>query len=231
VPKQHNQNSFSPRKLRIPLFGLFLVLGYVGYLAAKPVKSSQIDIMPNYSEFTSENQETVRLSDRLPEKETVKLLHDFDKPFDRTNTATTVLIIEPELSGRVGTKLRKRTVIPQSDGVYVYGQLPQQDKIGYGYIVMEKRQGKTIGALYLPHSDLSCFKGSLEESGELAMTVKGYPGESSSPQVASRGGLPNLRDDEPVSYAYSVSLKDYHHLKSVTPMARNALKMCKQVGG
>jgi hypothetical protein len=225
VPKQHNQNFFSPRKLRIPLFGLFLVLGYVGYLAARPVNSSQIDIMPNYGEFTSQNQETVR----LPERETVKLPKDFDKPLNRTNTATTILIIEPELSGRVGTKLKPRTVVPKTDGVYVYGQSPRLDKIGHGYIVMEKRRGKTIGALYMPHSDLSCFKGSLEKSGELAMTVKGYPGETSSPQVASRGRLPNLRDDEPVSYSYSVSLRDYHRLKSVTPMARNALKMCKKV--
>jgi hypothetical protein len=225
VPKQQNQNSFSPSKLRIPLFGLFLVLGYVGYLAAKPVKSTQIDIMPNYGEFAPENQETVRLSEnRLPKKETVKLPKDFDKP-----NATTVLIIEPELSDRVGTKLRPRGIIPQSDGVYLYGQSPKLDRIGYGYIVMEKRQGRTVGALYMPHSDLSCFQGSIEDSGELAMTVNGYPGESSSPQVASKGRIPTLPLDEPITYAYSVSLKDYYHLKSVTPMARQALRMCKSL--
>ena len=49
------------------------------------------------------------------------------------------------------------TSIP--DGTYLYGQSNQPQQLGKEYIVFQARQGKVIGALYLPNSEESWFYG------------------------------------------------------------------------
>lgn len=208
---------FSLRRVRISLASLFLILGYVGYLAARPVRSSQGNVVPRYGNFVDVNEETVK----LPETETVKLPSEFNSP-----PASTVLIIEPPISDKIGTKEIPRGRVPEADGVYLFGQSPQPEKDGYGYIVMSKRQGTVSGALYMPNSEFSCFQGQFDDSGELAMIVNGYPGEISPTQVASRGNLPVLPQDEPIKYGYSVALQNYYKLPSLTSTARRVLQAC-----
>ncbi|NJL09765.1 MAG: hypothetical protein HC908_04855 [Calothrix sp. SM1_7_51] len=219
--KQQNNifsNIFSLRQVRISAVGLFLILGYVGSLSARPVRSSQGNMVPNYSNVVDADKETVR----LPEAETLKLASNSSRP------ATTILIIEPQISDKKATKEISRGRVPDADGVYLFGQVPEAEKIGHGYIVMSKRQDTVTGALYMPNSELSCFQGKLYDSGELAMTVNGYPGEISPTQVASRGTLPVLPQDEPVTYGYSVPLQNYYRLTAITDTARQALQMCQE---
>ncbi|AKG20601.1 hypothetical protein [Calothrix sp. 336/3] len=120
---------------------------------------------------------------------------------------------------------------PKTDGVYVYGQSTKPWQTGKGYIVFEQNQGKIIGALYVPKSEFSCFQGNLSQSGELAMTVTGYPGETTPTQVATSSSdrLPKLDDDQSVSYAHSLSLQDYHQLETVSAGDRQILQSCKNV--
>ena len=115
---------------------------------------------------------------------------------------------------------------PAKDGIYLYGQSPKPNQIGQGYIVFQKQQGKVSGAMYMPHSEFSCFQGTLDQSGELAMTVNGSPDEGSSNQVATANRLPTVADDESSSYAYSVALQDYHQLNSISASDRRILQMC-----
>ncbi|MDJ1171965.1 hypothetical protein PMG71_21270 [Roseofilum sp. BLCC_M154] len=56
------------------------------------------------------------------------------------------------------------------DGVYFYGESPQLDQIGHGYMVFEARQHKLLGALYLPNSSFDCFYGQVGPN-HLGMTV------------------------------------------------------------
>jgi hypothetical protein len=116
---------------------------------------------------------------------------------------------------------------PRRDGVYLYGQSPKAGQFGYGYIVFEKRQSKVMGAMYMPSSEFSCFEGTLASSGDLAMTVKGYPGDISPLQVATKDRLPRTSNDEPVIYGHSLTLEDYYRLKSVSASDRQFLQTCK----
>ena len=83
-----------------------------------------------------------------------------------------------------GKKLLKKqeshqeSSIPTKDGIYLYGQSPQPNQLGQGYVLFQRQQGKVTGALYMPQSEFSCFEGTLDKSGELAMTVTGSPDES-----------------------------------------------------
>jgi hypothetical protein len=124
-------------------------------------------------------------------------------------------------------EVASKSKFPKQDGVYLYGQSPKPGQLGQGYIVFEKRQHKIIGALYMPGSEYSCFNGTLNSSGELAMTVRGYAGEISLSEIATSSGLPRTSDDEPDIYGHLVELQDYYQLKSVSSSDRQILKMCK----
>lgn len=125
------------------------------------------------------------------------------------------------------TQILPKGNLPQQNGLYLYGQVPQPGQLGQGYIVFDKQQGKVVGALYIPGSEYSCFNGTLYPSGELAMTVKGYAGDSSPMQVATNNTLPKLSEDEPISYGHSVTLQDYYQLHSIGAKDRQILQMCK----
>ncbi|WP_026100481.1 hypothetical protein [Fortiea contorta] len=118
---------------------------------------------------------------------------------------------------------------PRQNGVYLYGQSSQPNQIGQGYIIFEKQQGTVKGALYMPSSEFSCFQGTLDKSGELAMTVRGLPDAGGPTQVATGSTLPRISEDELSTYAYSVALQDYHQLKSISANDRRILQMCNQL--
>ncbi|QSJ19804.1 hypothetical protein JYQ62_14490 [Nostoc sp. UHCC 0702] len=124
--------------------------------------------------------------------------------------------------------VRPRVNIPTKDGIYLYGQSPQPNQLGQGYVLFERQQSKVTGALYMPQSEFSCFEGTLDKSGELAMTVTGSPDESGSNEVATANRLPDFSGDEPVTYAYSVALQDYHQLNTISANDRRILQMCSQ---
>jgi hypothetical protein len=143
----------------------------------------------------------------------------------KTVPATTALVTDTQGARKnAGVQSAK---FPKQDGVYLYGQSPQPNQLGQGYIVFQKRQNQVMGALYMPSSEFSCFQGNIESSGELAMTVTA-PGEGGLEQVATANTLPKLDPDEPMTYAYSVALQDYHKLNSVSDNDRRILQMCNQ---
>lgn len=55
-------------------------------------------------------------------------------------------------------------------GRYLFGQVPERDQLGQGYIVLESTGDQVFGALYYPSSSFDCFHGQVE-SGQLAMTI------------------------------------------------------------
>nr|WP_225225681.1 hypothetical protein [Komarekiella delphini-convector] len=143
------------------------------------------------------------------------------------NKQTVALATEPRASVKEAGIL-PRANFPAKNGIYLYGQSPKPSQLGQGYIIFQKQQGRVRGALYMPQSEFSCFQGTLDRSGELAMTVKGSPDEASSSQVATTNRLPRVADDESTTYAYSVALQDYHQLNQISASDRRILQMCNQ---
>ena len=125
--------------------------------------------------------------------------------------------------------------LPQKDGIYLYGQSPKPQQIGQEYMVFEVREGKVIGAFYLPQSEFSCFNGTLQ-SGNLALMVAYGPDSNpyedsiavqDSQQVATASGtpLPNVYNE--TAYPYSVALQNYHQLASISGNDQQILRTCK----
>ena len=116
---------------------------------------------------------------------------------------------------------------PTGNGVFLYGSSQRAGEFGKGYIVFEKQAGKVVGGMYMPSSEFNCFQGTLDRSGEIAMTVKGYAGDINLIQVASRGRFPKEDENELANYAYSVTLQDYYQLDTVGNNDQHILKTCK----
>ncbi|MBD2353162.1 hypothetical protein H6G41_00745 [Tolypothrix sp. FACHB-123] len=142
----------------------------------------------------------------------------------------------PETTAMVTRNQKSATVrnlpvnnLPVEDGVYLYGQSEKPNQIGQGYIIFEKRRATVKGALYMPSSEFSCFQGTIDRSGELAMTVNTSPDETSFNPVATTNTIPSISDDAFSPYPYSVALQDYHQLKSISDNDRQILQMCNQI--
>lgn len=167
--------------------------------------------------------------------------------------ATNVNITQPlsasELQPPATSKLIKQTTasaqpersaprgkLPEKDGVYLYGQSPQPDQLGQEYMVFEVEQGKVVGALYLPHSEFSCFQGTLN-SGKLAMVVASSPGTEPYPDPVAGQNLQQLAAvsdrSEPAAiyetstYPHSVALQNYYQLPGVSDNDQRILATCK----
>lgn len=113
------------------------------------------------------------------------------------------------------------------DGIYLYGESPELDRIGQTYMVFESRGGKTIGAFYMLQSEFDCFYGS-RQGNELALTVvnsydrnthtfalgivEEYP-------VASTSDRPN--DGQ-------FTLEGFHPIAEIRELDRQLLATCKQ---
>lgn len=227
----------SLRQLRIPVAGLLLAVGIVGE-HTKPVFSQQIEAASTSTAVIQNHQHGfgTTILTQLTEAPTQKSQKwKASKNSNDIKTTKNLNTVPKSASVAIASqKSAKPTVTPPSanfprqDGVYLYGQSPKSNQLGQGYIIFEKKQGTVKGALYMPSSEFSCFQGTLDKSGELAMTVKSSPDAGGLTEVATSNRLPKVNDDEPITYAYSVALQDYHQLGSISANDRRILQMCNQ---
>ncbi len=61
-----------------------------------------------------------------------------------------------------------------SNGVYLYGQSQQPDQVGQSYFVFEVREGKVLGALYMPQSSFDCAYGGFQRDHLSLSVVDSY---------------------------------------------------------
>ncbi len=225
------------RQWKFPLLGLVVVLGIVAN-RSQPVFSNQMDNDPYSYRVTLpdsgasfETWRETETNNTAPESEGMASAPPVTLSPGQLDKQPIITALVPEAQQsitRLGTA--KDNQFAQQDGVYLYGQSPKPSQLGQGYVVFEKRDGKVTGAMYLPDSEYSCFNGTLDKSGELAMTVNGYPGEVNPTQVASNETVPRINNDEQITYAYSLTLRDFYRLNTVSNVDRDILKSCQEGG-
>ena len=174
-----------------------------------PINQRQINFDPTVIKEESMQKSPVNISNQIST--------------DKLTENITALSTNTRELGRKG-----QIQFPEQDGTYLYGQSSTPNELGQGYILFQKQQSKIIGALYVPHSEFSCFQGTLAKSGELAMTVRSSPGEVGAMDVATSSTIPKVNENEFTTYPYSVTLQDYHQLSSVSSNDREILQICQQ---
>jgi len=137
---------------------------------------------------------------------------------------------------------RKTTVaqLPTSnrsipDGTYLYGQASEPQQVGKEYLVFEARQGKVVGAVYMPGSEYSCFKGtlasnqmSLKVANSYNQTALAHTMAAQPTQVAAASGEVNLQNTyDSISYPHTIRLEDYKPLGKVSDNDKEILNSCR----
>ncbi|MCC5618547.1 hypothetical protein LC605_26360 [Nostoc sp. CHAB 5836] len=224
----------SPRQWGISLAGLGLLLG-LGFLAKQTQVVSVIDSPLSSAQIqkTSENSLLSQLRKVREQRSQLNAASGNREVFaDKSGktVSTTTALVPGTQEPTKSTGVLPKANFPVKNGIYLYGQSPKPNELGQGYIIFQKQQGKVTGALYMPQSEFNCFQGTINPSGELAMTVNGSSNEASSNQsnqVATSNRLPKVNEDESNSYAYSVALQDFYRLNSISASDRRILQMCK----
>lgn len=117
---------------------------------------------------------------------------------------------------------------PQSlpDGVYLYGQSQQPEELGKGYFVFEAKQGKVMGALYMPQSSFDCATGSFKDD-KLALNVT-----NSYDRTTNAFDIP-LERTATVAFSATnppireIGLEGFHRLEKVSENDHRILNVCK----
>ena len=121
------------------------------------------------------------------------------------------------------------------DGTYLYGQTSEPQQIGKEYIVFEARQGKVIGAMYLPSSEYSCFYGTLDSKNMNLTVVNPYNqtamshmiARAQTVQLAAAGGRINLENTyDSLTYPHAVQLEGYQPISQVSASDKQLLNTC-----
>lgn len=95
-----------------------------------------------------------------------------------------------------------------ANGTYLYGEMPQPDQVGKGYVVFAHQNGKVMGAFYYPLSEFDCFAGSMKDN-----TL----------EVQSVGvGDPELE-------TVNVNLAEMYQIQPMSESDRRILSSCKEV--
>lgn len=112
------------------------------------------------------------------------------------------------------------------DGMYLFGQSAKPDQIGKAYAVLEIKQGKVMGAFYMPYSSFDCVHGTLK-ADKLALTViDSYERTSRPYSIALERSYPvaavNGKTPSP-----GFRLQGFHPLAALSDNDQRMLNVCK----
>jgi hypothetical protein len=112
---------------------------------------------------------------------------------------------------------------PIADGTYLYGQSPVADEIGQEYVVFQVQQNRVVGAVYLPHSEFSCFSGTIDAQQMNLSVLDPYDSSVYSYAIALQDSSPVASGDK---LPRSVGLQGYHSIAEMSESDRSILNRC-----
>lgn len=113
-------------------------------------------------------------------------------------------VAEPNTSGNIATAINRTSL---ADGTYFYGDSPEGNQVGQGYVVFKKRGQNVTGAFFYPHSEFSCFTGKIKNQHLDVLSL----------------GLPHDNAIE-----VDVPLAKMHQIKTMGSPAKDSLSTCQQ---
>lgn len=112
---------------------------------------------------------------------------------------------------------------------YLFGQVPEPDQIGQGYVVLERTGDRVYGALYYPSSSFDCFEGQVQGS-EVAMTViNSYDPEDTYPYSIAMAEGPAVAANDASGALVPFGLEGFHAIGSLSENDHRMLDVCRGV--
>lgn len=96
---------------------------------------------------------------------------------------------------------------PLADGIYLYGDVPQANQLGQGYVVFKKNGSTVTGAFFYPQSEFNCFTGHINQE-RLDVLSLGSPHEE--------------------AIAVEASLSQMHPIQTLGNAEKDSLSLCQQ---
>lgn len=121
-----------------------------------------------------------------------------------------------------------QTTVEPAAGRYLFGQVPEPDQIGQGYVVLERSGDRVYGALYYPSSSFDCFQGQVQGS-ELAMTITNSYDQDSYPYSIALAEGPVVATSDASGELVPFGLDGFHALGAPSENDHRMLDMCRGV--
>jgi len=110
------------------------------------------------------------------------------------------------------------------DGQYLYGQVPEPNQLGYGYMVFEVSNGQIQGGLYFPSSSFDCFSGRVQ-GDRLALTItNSYTQETYA--YAMTIAAPTTVASEGATGTLPLEIDGFYRLEDLGDVDRQVLQTC-----
>jgi hypothetical protein len=119
-----------------------------------------------------------------------------------------------------------QTTAESATGRYLFGQAPQPDQIGQGYVVLERSGDQVYGALYFPSSSFDCFTGQVQGT-QLAMTIFNSYDQETYPYSLALAEGPAIAAGETVSDSVPFNLSGFYAIDSLSDNDHRILAMCR----
>lgn len=125
--------------------------------------------------------------------------------------------------GKNAVAIAQASTLP--NGTYLYGQSEKPDEIGKAYFVFEVRQGKVVGALYMPMSSFDCAYGELDPE-KVALTVIDSYDRSENPYAIAVERSSSVANRSNPTMA-PVGLEGFQRIQKVSANDQHVLEVCK----
>ncbi|MBE9156563.1 hypothetical protein IQ265_06935 [Nodosilinea sp. LEGE 06152] len=132
--------------------------------------------------------------------------------------------VAPESASET-TVAQTAAALPEA-GRYLFGQVPEPDQIGQGYVVLERTGDRVYGALYYPSSSFDCFYGEVEGT-ELAMTIINSYDQQSYPYSLALADGPAVASSSAVGDIAPFGLDGFFAIDTVSDNDHRMLETCR----
>lgn len=113
-----------------------------------------------------------------------------------------------------------------ANGVYLYGESAEPEQIGSAYMVFEVKEGKVMGAFYMPRSSFDCFSGAFQ-ANKLALNVVDTYEQSVHPYAIALERPGNVASSSQNSALPAIGLEGFQRLDKLSDNDQRILGVCQ----
>jgi hypothetical protein len=113
-----------------------------------------------------------------------------------------------------------------ANGVYLYGESTEPEQIGSAYMVFQVKEGKVMGAFYMPRSSFDCFSGEFQ-GNKLALNVVDTYAQTVHPYAIALERTSTVASSNQNPALQGIGLEGFHRLNKVSDNDQRILGVCQ----
>ncbi|MBU6228138.1 MAG: hypothetical protein KGQ93_00370 [Cyanobacteria bacterium REEB459] len=111
-------------------------------------------------------------------------------------------------------------------GRYLFGQAPQANQLGQGYMVVESTGDRLYGALYFPSSSFDCFQGQIR-GNQLALTITDSYNQQTYPYSVAVATDTTVAASQLPNGLTPLSLRGFYPIRQLSSTDITMLETCR----